>query len=52
MLAFLKLVADFSKGCAGRRIDPLLLATHPYHPGIGELLRPVSCLCSEVRHHR
>ena len=38
MLAFLKLVADFSRGCAGKRIDPLRFATHPY-PVIRELRR-------------
>jgi hypothetical protein len=32
MLAFLKLVADFSRGCAGRRIGHLLFATHPHLP--------------------
>jgi hypothetical protein len=25
-----ELEADFSRGCAGKRIDPLLFATHPY----------------------
>jgi hypothetical protein len=29
MLAFLRLVADFSRGCAGKRIGQLLFATHP-----------------------
>jgi len=38
MLAFLKLVADFARSYAGRRIGHLLLATHP-HPAIGELRR-------------
>ena len=30
MLASLKSGADFSKGCAGRRIGHLIFATHPY----------------------
>ena len=29
MLAFLKPVADFSRGCAGERVGYLLFATHP-----------------------
>jgi hypothetical protein len=36
MLVFVKLGADFSRGCAGKRIIHLLFATHPYHPGSRE----------------
>jgi hypothetical protein len=32
-----KLVADFMRGCASKRIDHLLLATQPYHAAIHEL---------------
>ena len=32
MLVSLKLVADFSRGCADRAITHLLFATHPYLP--------------------
>jgi hypothetical protein len=38
MLMFLKPGADFSRGCAGKRIAHLLLATHP-HAAIRELTR-------------
>src|SRR5215216_6022340 len=36
MLASLKSGADFSRGCAGRRIGNLLFATHPHHVAVRE----------------
>jgi hypothetical protein len=36
MLISEELVADFSAGCAGRRISHLLFATHPYRSAIRE----------------
>ena len=36
MLASLRLAADFSRGCAGRRIGNLLFATHPHHVAVRE----------------
>jgi hypothetical protein len=32
MLVFLKLVADFSRGCAGKKIGHSFLVTHPLMP--------------------
>jgi hypothetical protein len=44
MLAFLKMVADFSRGCADRGISHLLFATHPLPPldSPSALLQPCS----------
>src|SRR5215213_5316505 len=38
MLASLKSGADFSKGCAGKRISLSLFATHPHRLSIRELI--------------
>jgi len=43
MLASVKLGADFSRGCAGKRIGNSLFATHPLRPAIGGGSMPASC---------
>jgi hypothetical protein len=51
MLVPSKLGADFSRGCAGKRIGHLHFVTHPHLSSIRDLLTPVLCRPSGVRHH-
>jgi hypothetical protein len=51
MLAFLRMAADISRWCTGRKIGYSLLATHPYRRTIRELT-PANGIRSKVEQGR